>query len=315
MYVLDEIGEGHWNFGSSTFVNTSTNLDTLLGQPIVNPDTGVADREYSGRRRPGISLFSTPNHKATRRPTLIPKTYAGTKPIARRWHRDRLKSRCPTARNLLKDKCGIRIILDNVQKLTALAPGTTTPSKTPKLDPIHRNQTSVNGVAIVTFRLTCVLEGDQTPGIVASRRGSSLSRYTISRRINVRDRFVRNVVAKSSHLCPTPADPATKKGRIPYARDDYDKATAFAEAMRTAHEQAKFAGSLTIPRIVTAYNVGDKIDMIRGRNISLRTNTGAAQGEAAEYPVVVKFDRTFQRQTRRSQLNDRRAEPPALYFT
>jgi hypothetical protein len=46
---------------------------------------------------------------------------------------------------------------------------------------------------------------------------------------------------------------------------------------------------VTLPYVSLAYTIGDRIDLIRGRNVSLRTNVGSGQGEAPTYPWIEQF--------------------------
>ena len=62
-----------------------------------------------------------------------------------------------------------------------------------------------------------------------------------------------------------------------------------------------------IPYITTYYQVGDRIQGIDGRNVSLQTNVGIDQGEAPSYPWVVGVSWIFEgdRQQTVIQLSDR----------
>ena len=79
-------------------------------------------------------------------------------------------------------------------------------------------------------------------------------------------------------------------------RDDTDSAMAHAHQLRARYEFPPLAGSITIPYITTYYEVGDRIEQVAGRGVSLTTNIGQDPGEvhykpgrggAVDHPVVV----------------------------
>ena len=67
---------------------------------------------------------------------------------------------------------------------------------------------------------------------------------------------------------------------------------------------------MTIPSLITAFRVGDRMGRINGRDISLQTNLGTGSGESPVYPVIVAltWDFTGQRQATILELADRRPE-------
>jgi hypothetical protein len=67
---------------------------------------------------------------------------------------------------------------------------------------------------------------------------------------------------------------------------------------------------VTIPNLITAFRVGDRIARINGRDISFQTNIGVDQGESPVYPVVVAltWDFSGERQATILELADRRTE-------
>jgi hypothetical protein len=67
---------------------------------------------------------------------------------------------------------------------------------------------------------------------------------------------------------------------------------------------------VTIPWISFSYEVGQTVNVIDGRGISLQTNLGAEAGEAPVYPTIVSkaWDLSGGRQRTILQLSDRRAE-------
>ena len=66
---------------------------------------------------------------------------------------------------------------------------------------------------------------------------------------------------------------------------------------------------MTVPRITTAYRVGDRIRAIRGRDLSLRTNAGAPADEGEVFPAVVGLSWEFESQQRTTLiLSDHRGD-------
>ncbi len=67
--------------------------------------------------------------------------------------------------------------------------------------------------------------------------------------------------------------------------------------------------TFVIPYITFAYSVGDRIDSILGRNVSLQNNIGKANKEAASYSYIVGVNWSFGDEQRTTlQLSDRRME-------
>ena len=64
-----------------------------------------------------------------------------------------------------------------------------------------------------------------------------------------------------------------------------------------------------LPFITDFYDLGDRINQIAGRNISLQENVGASTGEAPDYPFVVGVSWVFQPgQETHLHLSDHRAQ-------
>jgi hypothetical protein len=92
-------------------------------------------------------------------------------------------------------------------------------------------------------------------------------------------------------------------------RDDTIDATAEADARRLASEAGEVAGSAGIPRLTSAYRIGDKVRSIVGRNLSMQCNAGAPLEEGQVFPTVVGLTWEFEsKQTTTLQLSDHRGE-------
>ncbi len=150
------------------------------------------------------------------------------------------------------------------------------------------------------LRLTTVIEGDFGIDAEAYRRDASPMKQTIIRRVDAKDHFHYDVVDGTSAFSKTPLSRNV-------VQDDTDRATAHACQLRSAHEFPPLSASITIPMVVTSYQVGDRISQIAGREVSFQINAGAEQQEAPSYPfvVAVTWDFTGEKQSTILQLTDR----------
>lgn len=80
------------------------------------------------------------------------------------------------------------------------------------------------------------------------------------------------------------------------AEDDTDDAKSMAYAMVRTHQQPVFAGSVTVPRLTLGYLVGDKIQGITGRDIDFTANPSSVNSDEASpiYPSVSSVEWTFE---------------------
>ena len=296
LYVFDETGEGHWDWSSSTFVKKVAPLDGLLGAGAEDdPTSGYVRR----RRVPIGELFTLdPNQKPLRARLSISTDFQGKQPGL--WDGSGTWQTVGGGFDLLPDRLGIWINATNPNSWNIQASkvtGAPYPSGVVK---------GVEDQAITTskhfaLRLTCVIEGDHVLAATADRRPSSPTTYTITRRVDARDRYVKQLVAANSEF---------NSGSQPIVvRDDSLDALAEANARRTTSEAGEVAGAVTIPRFTQAYRIGDRISSIQGRDLSLRTNAGAPSEEGEVYPAVVGLTWTFgECQETILQLSDQRGQ-------
>jgi len=162
---------------------------------------------------------------------------------------------------------------------------------------------------VPVFRLTCTFECDTTLNTKAQNLSASPTQFVVTRRVNARQRYKRHIISKYSHLNP---NAGTDKAQDILALDDQDETKAMAAAYVRAHHNATYAGSITVPRVTTAYRVGDHISGIVGRDLPFTSNIGTGSGASEIYPSVISvtFDND-QRQATIIALSDRRAEFPA----
>ncbi len=272
LYVFDETGEGHWDWISSALSSKVPKLDGLLGGEA-DPAGGYVKR----RRIPVGELFTLdPNRKPLRAQLSIATDYRGTRPGL--WDGTGTWQQVGGGFELLKDRLGIWINASNPNCWNIQASkvsGAPYPAGVVKGVEDQANAKARH----FTLRLTCVIEGDRVLAATAGRRPSSPISYTITRRVDARDRYAKHVVAAGSEFNPGP-------GAI-VVRDDSPDALSEASARRTASEAGEVAGVVAIPRFSQAYRIGDRIRSIQGRDLSLRTNAGAPTEEGEVFPAVV----------------------------
>jgi len=306
IFVFDECGEGHWNFLTATTATTVASLDAVLGIPSTDPVTGTVTRLYAHRRRPAIRDLVTVDHEGKTMEAMlwVSTDYAGTKPGV--WDGTGTWQRVvSTEWTLLKDRLGIRLTMRNPDDWSIGKPtDASMPFPSGKVRVVKSLASADSTNPRFHFRLTCTIEGDQNLSALASKRAASSTKFSITRRHDARDRFRKRVVTMKSHFNTTNANLSPI--------DDTEKAKAHVEALRLSHEAARFAGSPVVPRFTLAYRLGDKLDRVKGREISFETVIGREQQEGARYPTVVGITWSFDGQQQTTlHLEDRRAEPPS----
>lgn len=294
LYVFDETGEGHWSFTTGAMSSTATLLDDLLSDSANDP------RNYVKRRRVPVGVLFTrdANNMPLKARLAISTDFAGASPGL--WDGTGTWQPVVGGYRLLQDRLGIWISVPNPNGWNIGLPETSGmpyPAGT-----VRGVEDQANTSATHFFlRLTCVIEGDLGLNAVAAQRPSSSTSFAIMRRVDARDRYFKQVVAAKSEFNTT--------SQAITIRDDTDDALSEAAARRLAGESGEVAGSVTVPRFTTAYRIGDKIQAIVGRNLSLRTNAGAPLEEGQVFPSVVALSWDFNgKQQTELQLSDHRGQ-------
>ncbi len=292
LYIFDETGEGHWDWESSGFSTSVPSLDALLGTAD-EPDGGYVIR----RRVPIGELFSLdPNQKPLRAQLSISTNYLGDQPGL--WDGTGTWQPIGGGYQLLNDRLGIWISAPNPNSWNI---------QTSKVANAPYPSGVVNGIEDqansggnhFALRLTCVIEGDRVLAATADRSPASPTQFTISRQVDARDRYAKQVVAAQSEFNST--------SEAVVVRDDTLDALSEANARRSANESGEVSGVVAIPRFTQAYRIGDRICSIQGRNLSLRTNAGAPSEEVEVFPAVVGLRWEFDgKQQTILQLSDQR---------
>lgn len=316
-FVLDEAGEGHWDFDGEETVSVPPSLDALFG------DEDDEDRVYVRRRRiPRRTLFTKDENGVPETAELwIGRLAIGGEDdvggpgyssllVPGLWSReadDVVWQRVTQGGwELLKDRIGIRITTSDAAAWNIgddRSGGMPFPSGKVNIVKCLASPDADRQVhKPFVFRLTCVVPSDQCVPARADKRPASPTKFIVQRRIDTRDRFRREIVSEFSHF--QDEDTAID------ITDDTADAKQYAEAYRAADEMARFTGTVSIPRLTGAYEIGDRISDVTGRGVSLRTNIGAGKGESEQYPIVDRIDWSFEAgQVTTLHATDRRKEP------
>lgn len=325
LFVFDETGDGHWDFSSGSKVTTVASLDKVLV-----PEAPATSRQYAHRRRPPRStlittdssgeplqaqLWVSTDYLADNTLTTAgipgvwqPATTSRSNAAGGTWQRV-----TRGGWKLCDDRIGIELTMpDPTDWSIGAAPMnqmTTAPFPSGKVNivqglagPDTWDPTAIN--PLVYFRLTCVIEDDRDLDAEGIKRLSSPTNFDIARHDDVRDRFGKTIISSRSHLNP---DNTTDR----VVRDDTNDAIDHADGRRRAHEHADFAGTIGFNFLNLANLVGDKIDQVQGRGISLASTLAASQGESAFLPSIVGRDHDFGDSHQRTNIHmsDRRVEP------
>lgn len=288
-YGVDECGDGHYDLDSTSWVTTAFDFDPVF------PRDSDGVQSWVGRYRPGSNqLISVDSLQRPRRANLyFSQDYLGTAPGF--WDRTGTWYEIGGGWQLLEDRLGIEVTIEDPEQWYASKAKGEIRGITWQANPPAGKQ--------FFLRLTTVIEDDLMVPAVVGMRIASPTMFERRRRVDARDHFrIEEIDVSSFH---------NTTGDIVTVRDDTDRALDHAESLRAAHEIPPLAGSVTIPFITNAIEVGDRLRMIKGREATLRANNGIFEGERARYPVVVSRTWSFSQggQSTTLQLSDRRGEP------
>ena len=296
-YVADEAGDGHYDLGSTSWLTTALDLSRIF------PNDQKGNLTYVKRLRPGASTLLSRDSLGhpLKAQLALSRDYKGKAPAV--WDGSGTWQSITGGWELLEDRLGIIVTVEDPESWPIgvyTGPSPQEPSQTLRGITSQANPSGPN--AQFFLRLTTVIEDDLMLPAVVAPRPASPTVFTLRRRVDARDHFALETVAAGSLY-----NPGTQDVTI---RDDTQLAIAHAEQLRAAHEFPPLAGSVTIPSLISAYRVGDRIAQVSGRDISLQTNLGSGQGEPATYPVIVALTWDFSggRQATILELSERRAE-------
>lgn len=283
LYVFGETADGYFNVASTTLLTGTTKLDSLYGF-TPRPD---GSSQYCFRRRRAFDCLTLDDSNIPFKARLsISTNYAGNSPGI--W--DGTGTWYPvtsTTWQVLPDRIGIRITDMNPESWQIGPPeATASPFPGNAVRGVF-HQSGASGSTPFTLRLTCSIDADLALRQTVSVFGSPLPQ-TIARVVDASDRYRLDVVDKSSELCPVNVGLGQKFNTV--MRDDRPAATSEATAMVQALAFGVLDGPVTIPRLTTYYQVGDRIASIDGRGLGLRTDDGTG---TPIYPVVVGVRHEF----------------------
>lgn len=292
-YVADEAGDGHWKASTSSWSESALDLSELF------PNDDEGNPTYVRRLRAGSAdlVSRDAEGRPLRSQLALSRDYTGSSPGL--WDGTGHWQPIEGGWQLLEDRLGIYVLAEDPD---AWAIGDFTgdhpqePSRT--LRGVTSQANPREPSTRFVLRLTTVIEDDLVVPASADSRPASPTSFTRRRRVDARDHFALETISARSqyNLDPEP--------RI--ARDDTERAIAWARQLRAAYELPPTVGSATLPGLVTAYSVGDRVARIDGRDVALQTNVGEAQGEAPAYPTVsaVVWDFSDDRQATTLEISD-----------
>jgi hypothetical protein len=318
-YGVDCTGNGHWTLaGGGQWSTLPADFDWLFPPD----DNGYST--WTVRNRPGSrTLLATDNQDNPLKADLsISFDYTGASRTP--WDGTGTWQSIQGGWRLLTDDLGIEVTADDPEnwstgggnKIGGAAPAVIAGGGDIRGITWWANPSAsgapTNGV-IPSLRLTTVISGDLRINAQAQQRIASPTTYARTRIADRRDMFGYCAIDLSSmnwsDMIAAPGAVTNDYQQV-LMRDDTAAATGLAEQLRGAREFPTLSGRVTIPYITSYYEVGDRIDLIVGRNCSLCTNIAVDQGEAPTYPWVVGVSWDFDgKQTTTLTLSDQRALP------
>jgi hypothetical protein len=264
LYAYDETGDGHYAVGTNTAITTAGDFSVLLGT-----------RAYAVRRRPARGDLITRDDKGF--PYRYQLAYSNdyTGPSPGRWDGSGTWKPVTGGVALCDDRLGIKVTVENPNSWSV---GDDPTTNAPVVLKGIEAQCAVAVGKNFTLRLTAVIESDATSGATVSRTSNSPLAQTVQRRIDARDRYLKEIVDGGSVNNTGATDLIT--------RNDDDDAVAEAIQNRTATEAGVLDGQIEIPYITTNYRIGDRIRQINGRGLGFRTD-GGGSSTTPVYPIVV----------------------------
>lgn len=334
-FGADELGEGHLGInpdGSQIWRAAQPCLfQDMDGNPLFEPDDDGSP-SFVQRYRPGhrklISQDSTGRPMEATLTILLPKSAEGSVPMAidpvlleaNDWTalaQDFAVFDVVRGWELLPDRLGIRVTADDPEEwstgnddLPQIQGVTWWANPSSVVEDGSGNPASPIYGATPLLVLTVTIDDDLGMGITAPPLLTSPTVFPRWRVVDARDHFKYTTVSPSSRYYAAMGGDGTDPLVV---RDDTEAAQAHANQLRSAREFPYTAGTITVPYISGAYDLGDQIFSIGGRRVTMQTNVGIEQLEAPTYPWIVGISFGFEndRQTTALLLSDKRSDHEA----
>jgi hypothetical protein len=304
-YIADECADGHWNATTQEWNETPIDFS-----PIFPPDPTTGNLTYVKRYRPGSRTIISKDAEGkplkavlevmqgvTSEDPYLPTAddgfnTAGWVTITSNWQ-------------LLDDRLGIEITAESPEGW--MIGSGKLPIGGNKIAGITSQSAPSAEMPAFALRLTTVIDDDFRMPITAPQRIASPTVFSRWRSADAKDHFQYCTIAPNSLNYVVQGGNGTDPV---VARDDTMPAQTHANQLRSTHEFPTLAGSVTIPYLTNYYGIGDRVQIVQGRNANLQINVGVDQGETPTYPWVTAFgwELSGDRQATTLQLSDCRAE-------
>jgi hypothetical protein len=315
-WIADECADGHYNMLTSTWVT-----DEALDLSPIFPANDAGGATYVDRYRPGSQTLISKDANGKPLKAVLEVFKGGysedpaleTDPDQTGW----ITIPHGHGWRLLDDRLGIEVTENDPDGWAtgAVKPIAGGAART-EIRALTWTATPTQDTAF-ELRLTTVIDADYQMEISAAKRTASPTRFARERCADGKDHFQYCTIAPNSLNYATQTDINGDSGDNTnplVMRDDTKAATTHAEQLRSAHEFPTLAGSATLPFITDYYQIGDRVQIIQGRNANLQINVGVDQGETPSYPWITAFAWDFQGDKQQTilQFSDRRAEPQGV---
>jgi hypothetical protein len=294
-FGVDECGEGHsepsFGFrtgGLQTFDNWNWSTTAFDLSPILGLDLD-GNPNYAERRRPTLKeLWSKDKDGEYKKFELyVSVDYSGQVPAV--WDgKSGIWYRVYGGFKPLDDRLGIRVTQQKPDEWNKgkADKGVTYPTQisggTIKTISWMSNPDVTQRLSF-TLMLVCAFDGDHPLPVLAGKRDTSSTVFEITRVVDMADKLRPGIIHPSSRFHPDLGQDTAEPIEAGNTEDD---AYGYALNKREVHQYGVVAGDIIIRRITYAYQIGDRIRQIAGRNASLRINRGG-ELEGDIYPRIV----------------------------
>jgi hypothetical protein len=282
-FGVDECGEGHsepsFGFrtgGLQTFDNWNWSTTAFDLSPILGLDLD-GNPNYAERRRPTLKeLWSKDKDGEYKKFELyVSVDYSGQVPAV--WDgKSGIWYRVYGGFKPLDDRLGIRVTQQKPDEWNKgkADKGVTYPTQisggTIKTISWMSNPDVTQRLSF-TLMLVCAFDGDHPLPVLAGKRDTSSTVFEITRVVDMADKLRPGIIHPSSRFHPDLGQDTAEPIEAGNTEDD---AYGYALNKREVHQYGVVAGDIIIRRITYAYQIGDRIRQIAGRNASLRINRG-----------------------------------------